>query len=78
MVYFQAKNPNLGKYSGKKFLEGLRMDNVCIGMYFMVIWRILWSFGVFYGHWVYFMVIWCILWSFGIFYGHWVCFMAIW
>jgi hypothetical protein len=26
--------------------------------YFMVIWNILWSFGIFYGHLVYFMAIW--------------------
>jgi hypothetical protein len=38
-------------------------------VYFMIIWHILWSFGIFYGHLVYFMVIWYILWSFGIFYG---------
>jgi hypothetical protein len=36
----------------------------------MVIWNILWSFGIFYGHLEYFMVIWNILWSFGIFYCH--------
>jgi hypothetical protein len=33
----------------------------------MVIWYILWSFGIFYG-------IWHILWSFGLFYGHLVYF----
>jgi hypothetical protein len=44
----------------------------------MVIWCILWSFGVFYGHLVYFVVIWCILWSFGVFGGHLVYFMVIW
>jgi hypothetical protein len=37
----------------------------------MVIWYILWSFGIFYGHLVYFMVIWYILWSFGIFFPFW-------
>jgi hypothetical protein len=31
----------------------------------MVIWNILQSFGVFYGHVVYFMAIWYILWPFG-------------
>jgi hypothetical protein len=38
-------------------------------IYFMVIWNILRSFGIFYGHLEYFVVIWNILWSFGIFYG---------
>jgi hypothetical protein len=38
-------------------------------VYFVVIWYILWSFGIFCGHLVYFVVIWYILWSFGIFYG---------
>jgi hypothetical protein len=37
---------------------------------YMVIWYILRSFGIFYGHLVYFTVIWYILRSFGIFYGH--------
>jgi hypothetical protein len=36
----------------------------------VVIWYILWSFGIFCGHLVYFVVIWYILWSFGIFCGH--------
>jgi hypothetical protein len=39
-------------------------------VYFVVIWYILWSFGIFCGHLVYFVVIWYILWSFGIFYCH--------
>jgi hypothetical protein len=44
----------------------------------MVIWYILWPFGIFYGHLVYFMVIWYILWSLGIFYGHLLYFMVTW
>jgi hypothetical protein len=36
----------------------------------VVIWYILWSFGIYCGHLVYFVVIWYILWSFGIFCGH--------
>jgi hypothetical protein len=34
-------------------------------VYFKVIWNILWSFGIFYGHLEYFMVIWYMLWPFG-------------
>jgi hypothetical protein len=56
-----------------------------LGIYFMTIWCILWSFGAFYGYLVHFMVIWCILWLFGAFYGYlvyfkviWCIFMAIW
>jgi hypothetical protein len=41
MVYFQTKNPNLGKN-----LEGLGMENVVI---FMTIWNILLPFGIIYG-----------------------------
>jgi hypothetical protein len=44
----------------------------------VVIWNILWSFGIFCGHLVYFVVIWYILWSFGIFCGHLVYFVVIW
>jgi hypothetical protein len=44
----------------------------------MVIWYILWLFGIFYGYLVYFIVIWYILWLFGIFYGYLVYFMVIW
>jgi hypothetical protein len=62
MVYFRTQNPNLGKFC--------RVVQWKMLVYFMLIWFILWSFGIFYGHLVYFMVIWYILWSFGIFYGH--------
>jgi hypothetical protein len=46
--------------------------------YFVVIWYILWSFGIFCGHLVYFVVTWYILWSLGIFCGHLVYFVVIW
>jgi hypothetical protein len=39
--------------------------------YFVVIWYILWPFGIFYAHLVYFMAIWYILWPFGIFFPFW-------
>jgi hypothetical protein len=67
MVYFQTKNPNLGKFWRAFELKML--------VYFMIFWNILRPFGIFYGHLKYFMAIWNILWSFGIFYGY---FMAIW
>jgi hypothetical protein len=44
-------------------LKGLRIENAYI--YFIVIWNILGSFGIIYGHFVYFMAIWYILWPFG-------------
>jgi hypothetical protein len=50
MVYFQTKTPNLGKFW--RALEWKMM------VYFIVIWNILRSFGIFYGHLVYFMAIW--------------------
>jgi hypothetical protein len=82
-------------------LEGLVLENVvylCICIfcgrlvYFVVIWYILWSFGIFlsyifgifccnlvsYGHLVYFVTIWYILWSFSIFCDHLVYFVTIW
>jgi hypothetical protein len=46
MVYFQTKNPNLGK-----FLRALERK---MFVYFMVIWDILWPFSIFYGNLVYF------------------------
>jgi hypothetical protein len=52
MVCFQTKNPNLGK-----FLRALELKML---VYFMVIWNILRSFGIFYGHLV-------MLWQFSIF-----------
>jgi hypothetical protein len=49
----------------------------CHWIYFMDIWYILWSFGIFYGHLVNFMVIWYILYTFGKFYGHLVNFSCL-
>jgi hypothetical protein len=43
-------------------------------IYFMVIWNILWRFGIFYDHLVHFVFIW----RFGIFYDHLVHFVFIW
>jgi hypothetical protein len=50
MVYFQIKNPNLGK-----FLRALDWKMLII----------LWPFGTFYGHFGYFMTIWYISSGFG-------------
>jgi hypothetical protein len=50
MVYFKTKNPNSGKFGWAFEWKIL--------VYFMVIWNILQSFGIFYGHLVY-------LWPFG-------------
>jgi hypothetical protein len=44
----------------------------------MVIWYILWLFGIFCVNLVYFTAIWSILWPFGIFCGHLVYLMVIW
>jgi hypothetical protein len=46
-------------------------------LYVMVIWYILRSFGIFYGHLVYFKGVWYILWPFGIVYGHLVYFSGL-
>jgi hypothetical protein len=61
MVYFQTKNPYLGK-----FWRALDWKML---MYFMVIWNILLPFGIFYCHLEYFTAIWNILLPFGIFYS---------
>jgi hypothetical protein len=63
MVYFQTKNPNLGKFCSALDWKML--------IYFMAIWNILWTFGIFYGHLGYFMTIWYILSSFGNFFRFW-------
>jgi hypothetical protein len=39
--------------------------------YFVAIGYILWTLGIFYGHWVYFKAIWCIFWLFGILFLFW-------
>jgi hypothetical protein len=56
MVYFQTKNPNLGK-----FWRALEWKML---VYFMVIWNILRPFRIYYGH----LVIWYISPRFGIFF----------
>jgi hypothetical protein len=35
-------------------------------VYFMAVWSILWSFGIFCGRLVYFMIVWCILYTWGL------------
>jgi hypothetical protein len=50
MVYYQTKNPNLGKFG--KVLQLNMLVN------FMAIWSIFLLFGTFYGYLQYFMVIW--------------------
>jgi hypothetical protein len=58
MVCFQTKNPNLGKFW--RALDWKML--IC----FMVIWNILWPFGIFYDHLVQFVFIWYIFPVFGI------------
>jgi hypothetical protein len=60
MVYFQTKNPNLGKFW--RALEWKMLK------YFMTIWNILRTFGIFYDHLVHFVLIWYIFSSFCIMY----------
>jgi hypothetical protein len=52
IVWFQTKDPNLGK--------NFRASEWKMLIYFMAIWNILWIFGVFFDHSVYFVLIWCI------------------
>jgi hypothetical protein len=56
MVYFQTKNPNLGKF--------LALDRK-MPIYYMSIWNILRTFWIIYDHWVHFVIIWYIFSSFG-------------
>jgi hypothetical protein len=58
MVYFQTKNPNLGKFW--RALDWKML--ICI----MPIWNILWTFGIFYDHLVQFVLFWYIISGFGI------------
>jgi hypothetical protein len=58
MVYFQTKKTNLGKFWRALDLEIL--------IYFIVIWNILPTFGIFYDHLVHFVFIWYIIPGFGI------------
>jgi hypothetical protein len=50
MVYFQNKNPNLGKF--------WRTLDWKMLIYFMTIWNILEKFGIFYDHLVHFCQFW--------------------
>jgi hypothetical protein len=65
MVYFQAKNPNLGKFWRvvKWKMFGL----------FKTFWSILRLFGIFCSHLVCFVAVWYILWSFNSFFPVLVC-----
>jgi hypothetical protein len=60
MVSFQTKNPNLGEFR--------RALDWKMSIYFMRIWNILQTFGIFYDHLVNFVFIWYILSGFGIMY----------
>jgi hypothetical protein len=62
MVYFQTKNPNLGK-----LWKALEWEML---VYFMPNWYILCPIGIFYAQLAYFMPNWHILCPIGIFYGH--------
>jgi hypothetical protein len=65
MVYFQTKNPNLGKFV-KKSLLIKDVGLFCVNLVdFTAIWCILWLLGIFYRNLVYFWVIWYIFPRFG-------------
>jgi hypothetical protein len=49
MVYFQTKNPNLGKFW--KVLQWKMMVFLDHFVYFTAKWYILWSFGIFFPLW---------------------------
>jgi hypothetical protein len=54
---FKPKNSNFGKFSRALLVKWI---------YFMAIWNILQTFGIFYDHLVHFVFIWSIFSSFGI------------
>jgi hypothetical protein len=60
MVCFQTKNTNLGKF--------WRALDWKMYIYFMAIWKILRTLGIFYDYLVHFVFIWCIFSGFGIMY----------
>jgi hypothetical protein len=60
MVCFQTKNPNLGP-----FWRALDWKML---IYFMAIWNIWRTFGIFHGHLEYFVFVWYIFYGFGIMY----------
>jgi hypothetical protein len=57
MASFQTKNPNLGKF--------WRALDWKLLIYFMAIWNILQTFGIFYNHLAHFVLIWYIFFRFG-------------
>jgi hypothetical protein len=60
MVSFQTKNPNFGKF--------WRTLDWKMLIYFMSIWNILQTFGIFYEHWEHVLFIWYNFSGFGIMY----------
>jgi hypothetical protein len=56
MVYFQTKNPSLGKFWS--VLEWKMLILCCHLVDVTVIWNILWHFGILYSHLVYFPPFW--------------------
>jgi hypothetical protein len=60
MVCFQTKSPDLGKFC--------RALDCKLLIYFMAIWNMLWTFGIFYDHLVHLAFIWYIFLGFGIVY----------
>jgi hypothetical protein len=58
MVYFQTKNPNLGKF--------WRALDQKMSIYFTAIWNILQTLGIFFDHLEHFLLIWYIFPGFGI------------
>jgi hypothetical protein len=60
MAHFQTKHPTLSK-----FWRILRWKMLT---FYVGIWNIFLSFGIFYGNWVHFVVIWNIITRFGMLY----------
>jgi hypothetical protein len=69
-VYFQTKNPDLGK-----IWRALQWSML---VYYMAIWSNLQLFGIFCGNLVHFVALWYILWPFGIFHGYLVYLFLFW
>jgi hypothetical protein len=57
-IFSDQKNPNLGKF--------WRVWQWNLLVYFIAIWYILWTVGIFCGHLKYFIVVWYIFSRFGI------------
>jgi hypothetical protein len=58
MVYFQTKNPNLGKFWSVLQLKMFVNFMASLSTYFTAIWPILWAFGIFCGHFGIFFQFW--------------------